>query len=296
MKIYGHCRFSYFGTSDTGKAVQTLDDAKALLWNAERMAVRFHLFEKLMLPSLRAQTDDGFQFVVTTSEEMPDIYQARLDTLIEGVPNCRILRTSSRNINFALRPIMREASDDHQAPAIHFRLDDDDALCTSYVERLRDCASGLRPSTMITFPRGILGHTDAGVARHRAFSKHGIAIGLALVKDAKGTRSPFGIQHRAYAQDNPVYCDPTFPAYHYTRHTTNNTNGYDQRIHKSGGVVDIVAQNSQKVHPEFAKGAVTTDEAEAMIAEAFPYTDGRQMRQIVAETYAPDRLTGYQPV
>lgn len=295
MKIYGHCRFSYFGASDTGKAVQTLDDARALLWNPERMAVRFHLFANLMLPSIRAQTDGGFQFVITTSQEMPDPYQARLDALIAGLPNCRILRTASRNINFALRPIMREASDDHQAPALHFRLDDDDALCASYVARLRACAGGLRPSTMITFPKGVLGHTDAGIARHRAFNKNGIAIGLALVKEAGGTRSPFGIQHRAYAQNNPVYCDPTFPAYHYTRHTTNNTNGYDQRIHRSGGVVDIVAQNSHKTHPEFAEGAVTTPEAEAMIAEAFPYTDGAALRQVIATTFFPERLAADLP-
>ena len=73
MKIYGHCRFSYFGQTDTGKAVQTEEDAKALLWNAERMAVRFHLLENIMLPSMIAQTDQDFQFVITTSNEMPDI-------------------------------------------------------------------------------------------------------------------------------------------------------------------------------------------------------------------------------
>lgn len=295
MKIYGHCRFSYFGQTDTGKAVQTEEDAKALLWNAERMAVRFHLLENIMLPSMIAQTDQDFQFVITTSNEMPDIYQARLDEVVRLMPNARILRTSDTDIGRVLRPVMLEANNDRQDPAVHFRIDDDDAVCVSYIERLRACCAGLRPSTLITFPKGVLGHTDGDIARHRSFDKHSIAIGLALVKAASDNRSPFQIQHRAYAQKNPVYADPTFPAYHYTRHTTNNTNGYDQRIHRSGGVVDKVASNSMKVHPEFAQGEVSTPEAEAMITEAFPYTSGEELRAIIAATLTPEALPAYHP-
>ena len=295
MKIYGHCRFSYFGQTDTGKAVQTEDDAKALLWNPERMAVRFHLLENIMLPSMIAQSDQDFQFVITTSNEMPDVYQARLDQVVALMPNARILRTSETDIGRALRPTMLEANNDRQDPAVHFRIDDDDALCVSYIDRLRDCSAGLRPSTMITFSKGVLGHTDGDTARHRAFDKHAIAIGLALVKAPTDNRSPFQIQHRAYAQKNPFYADPTFPAYHYTRHTTNNTNGYAQSIHRSGGVVDKVAENSRKAHPEFAEGAVSTPEAEAMIAEAFPYTSGQELRTIIAATLTPEDLPAYHP-
>ncbi|MBN2906909.1 MAG: hypothetical protein JXJ18_09400 [Rhodobacteraceae bacterium] len=290
MKIYGHCRFSYFGPTDTGRAIACEQDAKALLWNAERMAVRFHLFENLMLPSIRAQTDQGFQFVVTTSNAMPDIYHARLDAAVEGMQNVRIVRTSDTNIGRALKSVMVEASNDRTDPAVHFRIDDDDALCVEYIARLRAAALGLRPSTMITFPTGVLGFTDGNAARHRAFNRHAIAIGLALVKEPADTRTPFQIQHRAYGQRNPVYADPTFPAYHYTRHTTNNTNGYDQVIHRSGGVVDVVARNSAKVHPEFAEGAVTTQEAEAMIAQAFPYTRAEDLRAVVQATLRPDLL------
>lgn len=290
MKIYGHCRFSYFGQTDTGRAIETEADAKALLWNPERMAVRFHLLENLLLPSIRHQTDPDFQFVITTSNEMPDAYQARLDAAVAGMENTRIHRTSDTNIGRALKPVMVEASNGRQDPAVHFRIDDDDAVCVQYVERLRADAAGLRPGTMITYPTGVLGFTDGDTARHRAFNKHAIAIGLAIVKEPSDTRTPFQIQHRAYAQKNPVYADPTFPAYHYTRHTTNNTNGYDTTIHRSGGVVDIVAENSRKVHPEFADGAVTTDAAEAMIAEAFPYTDGAALRDVIARTLAPEVL------
>lgn len=290
MKIVGHCRFSYFGRTDTGRDVATLADAEAKLWNAERMAVRFHLFERILLPSIAAQTDPGFSFVVTCSEAMPAAFHDRLEAALDGIAQARILRTAETEIGRALKPVMVEASNGRQDPAVHFRVDDDDALAVDYIARLRAAAAGLRPSTMITFPAGVMGFLDAGRGCHRAFHKHAIAIGLALVKAPADTRTPFQIQHRAYAQSNPVYADPTFPAWHYTRHTTNNTNGYDRVIHRDGGVVDIVAENSRKVHPEFAEGAVTTPEAEAILATAFPHTTGEALRAAIEASADPHAL------
>lgn len=290
MKIFGHCRFSFFGQTDTGKHVQSFEDAQRLLWNPDRMAVRFHLFEQMMLPSIRHQTDPDFTFVVVTSHDMPDIYQARLDAATAGMQNLRILRAETRDIGHALKPVMVEASNDRRDPAVHFRIDDDDALSADYVARLRSTASGQRASTLISFSKGVLGFTDGDVARHRAFSKTAIAIGLAIVKAPADTRSIFQIQHRAYMQKNPHYIDPTFPAYHYTRHSTNNTNGYEKAVHLSGGVVDVIVKNSYAAHPEFAEGAVTTREADTAIASAFPWTDGPHLRDIIAQTQHPDRL------
>ena len=290
MKIYGHCRFSYFGQSDTGREVLTLEDAQAKLWNAQRMAVRFHLFERITLPSIRHQTDPDFTFVVTTSNEMPDAYQARLDALVADLPQVRVLRTSERRIRRALLPVMREASDDHSVPACHFRLDDDDAVSGDYVARLRAVAPHLPMDSAVSFGRGVMGYTDEGTARHVPFQKNGIAIGFALVKAPGGDRSPFAVQHIRYIAENPVFLDPTFPAYHYTRHSTNNTNGYDRAIHREGGVVEVIARNARKGRPEIAEGAVTTEAAEDAIAQAFPWTDGPRLRAAIAATLTPEAL------
>lgn len=290
MKIYGFCRFSFFGQSDTGKHVQSIEDAHRLLWNPERMAVRFHLLENLMLPSIRHQDDQDFNFVILTSHDMPERYQARLDAAVSDMPNVRILRAETRNIGYALKPIVREASNDRQDASVHFRVDDDDALAVSYISRLRAAAKNLRPTTMISFSNGVLGFTDGDIARHRVSDKAAIAIGLAIIKHPDSVRNVFHIQHRNYMRTNPHYIDPTFSAYHYTRHSTNNTNGYDQTVHRSGGVVDIIAKNSYAAHPEFAEGAVTTEAAEAAIATAFPWTDGPRLRKMIAQTQYPDHL------
>lgn len=293
MKIFGHCRFSYFGLTDTGREVLSEADAAGKLWNAERMAVRFHLFEKVLLPSIRHQTDPDFTLLVICSELMPSAYHDRLEAAVEDVPQVRLLRTAQTNISLALKPVMLEANNDRRDSAIHFRVDDDDALGVSYIARLRRVASmGLPPYTLITFPTGVMGFLDGDTPRHMPQFKPSIAIGLAVLKAPDDLRSVFHMQHRRYGQYHPTYIDPTFAAYHYTRHTTNSTNGYDQAIHRGGSVPDAIARRAQKAFPEFLDGAVTTDKAEKALAEAFPYTTGEELRSVIAATLRPTDLPG----
>lgn len=295
MKIFGHCRFSYFGLTDTGREVLSESDAADKLWNAERMAVRFHLFEEILLPSIRHQTDPDFTLVVICSELMPAVHHDRLESLVATVPQIRLLRTAETNIARALKPVMQEASSDCQDRAIHFRVDDDDALGVSYISRLRRVASMDLPShTLITFPKGVMGFLDDGTPRHMPQFKPSIAIGLAVLKAPDDLRTVFHMQHKRYGQYNPTFSDPTFAAYHYTRHTTNNTNGYGQVIHRGGGVPGTVARRAQRAYPEFTEGAVTTDKAEQALAEAFPYTTGEALRRAIAATLSPENLLAKQ--
>lgn len=292
MKTFGHCRFSFFGHSDTGRAIANLDAARALLWNDQRMAVRFHLFETITLPSIVNQTDPDFTFVVISSEQMPAVHRDRLAALVDGHANIRLHWTAKTDISKASRPILLEASNDGRDRALHFRLDDDDAISVDFVQRLKQAAAPLDPTAVISFPYGVMGYLDDGVARHREFRKHAIAIGYGIVKAPDDFRSPFLIQHRKYADQHPGVTDASFPAYHYTRHSTNNTNGYETVIHREGGVVDIVARNSRKAAPELTGETVATAEAEAIIAKAFPYTTGAQLRAAIERTLDPASLPG----
>lgn len=291
MNIYGVCRFSFFGRTDTGSSVGTEEDAHRLLWNEQRMAVRFHLFENLLLPSIWNQDDNNFKLIVLTSKDMPDPYQERLDRAVANVPTITVLRVATRDIGHALKPMMLEASNDRRDRAAYFRVDDDDALATCYIRKLRAIVEGLPNNTMISFPTGVMGFTDGDTARHREYSKTAIAIGLAVVKPPEATRNLFQIQHLRHFQKSPHYSDPTFPAYHYTRHSTNNTNGYDRPVHYGGGMIADISRKAREAHPEFAAGAATTETAEQMITDAFPWTDGPSLRAIVAATQYPERLS-----
>lgn len=285
MQIWGHCRFSFFGRSDTGREIATPEDAYGKLWHPARMAVRFHLMESVLLPAIRAQTDPGFRFQITTSTQMPDFYQDRLDRVTADIPQLRILRSPHGDLNRALRRTMAEASGDGSEPSVHFRVDDDDAVSVDYVARLRGAALRVDPGGMVTFPTGLIGFLHQGIARHVTFQKHSIAIGLALVV-APGGRNPFYIQHGVHATRVPSFTDPTFPAYHYTLHSANNTSGYGRLFHLDSGenrrIQKIMAQN-----PGFAEGEVTTPKAEAALAAAFPHVTGEALRHAIGRAADP---------
>lgn len=289
MKIFGHCRFSYFGLTDTGRAVGTLEDAERLLWNPARMAVRMHLFQQILLPSIRHQSDGAFDFVIITSNAMPAPYRERLQDLTADVPAIRILATSGTDLGGVLRPIVAEASLGHTAPAIHFRMDDDDALCTTYIERLRGAAGRVDPGGMISFSGGVLGFLDGEVARHCAHVHPYVAIGLAVVNEPESRMHPYRMRHGKHANVVPSYMDPTFTAFHYTLHSTNNTSGYGQTIQTAGDRTPRITR-SVRGNPELAAGGVTTADAEARIAEAFPYTTGEALRAAIRDSARPAEL------
>lgn len=283
--LRGHCRFSFVGLSDTGREIVTPEAAFGKLWHPARMAVRFHLMETILLPAIRAQTDPDFRFLITTSTLMPDPFQDRLDRVTAGIPQLRILRSAERDIHRALRPAMAEASGGGSAPSVHFRVDDDDAVSVDYVARLRVAARRVDPGGMVTFPTGVIGFLHEGVARHVTFHKPSIAIGLALVVPPGG-RNPFHIQHAAHASRVPSFTDPTFPAYHYTLHSANNTSGYDRLVHldtsENRRIQKIMTQN-----PGFAAGEVTTPAAEAALAAAFPHVPSGALRQAIGRAADP---------
>lgn len=286
MKIYGHCRFSYFGLSDTGRAIGSVEDAFQKLWHPVRMAVRFHLMESLLLPVLRAQTDPDFRFVILASEIMPEPFQLRLDRIVADLPQVQVLRTAQRDIGKAMRPVMIEASNGYADPAVHFRVDDDDAVSTDYVARLRRAAAKMEPGGMITFPSGVLGFLEGEGARHCTYQAHSIAIGLALVTEPVRPRNPFTIQHMKHSSGVPSYTDPTFPAYHYTLHSVNNTVGYAKVFHVDPAERKRI-RRSLAIYPELAAGRASTTAADTAIAEAFPHTTGETMRAAIARTGRP---------
>ena len=154
-------------------------DAPLMRWEEPvRMAVRFHLMETILLPAIRAQTDPDFVLQITTSQLMPDIFQERLDRITADLPQVRILRSARTDLSKALRPAMAEASGGGAEPAVHFRVDDDDAVSADYIARLRRASARVEPGGMVTFPRGVMGFLHDGIARHAMIQKHSIAASL----------------------------------------------------------------------------------------------------------------------
>ena len=279
MKIYGHCRFSWFGISDTGRDIPDIQTAQNVLWHPERMAVRFHLFETIMLPSIRAQSDADFQLLIIVSEDMPQMYHDRLEAVTASAPMVTILSTPERDIARALRPIMHASVAEGQK-ALHFRIDDDDALCSSYITRLRTIAkqSNFDPGTAISFPKGVVSFFHEGRAKHAEFYKTYVAAGLAFINGEEYRRNPFQVQHRQVGKRQPSFVDPTFHAFQVTLHTVNNTKGYEHIVHdpgsKSSGIERILRNN-----PDIVAGSVVDAKLEPQLDAAFDFASGADLRE-----------------
>jgi Putative rhamnosyl transferase len=272
MRILGFCRFSYFGTSDTGRAIQTEEDAMRVLYAPDRMAARFHLFEHLTAPSIKHQTDKGFRFIVVTSDILPEPYMTRLQRIVDAVPQMELLVTANRELAKVLSPVIRAEAQAGVGPTLNFRLDDDDAVAIDHVARLRAVASQMTPPTLICFPKGFLLFSD-GESKFGHYYKEFHAQGLARLNAADDSRDPFRIQHRQEAHRTPSYMDPRPYAYIYGTHPFNNT--------KVGGPDAGLIARYLRNYPEIAD-ITSTPECDAALAIGFPFLTPERLRAIHA--------------
>lgn len=144
MQVIGFCRFSYPAIGGFQVGHPTIEDRIAYLYDPARMEDRFRTFETITLPPLRAQTDGDFTFLVLIGDQLPARYRARLEALLEDMPQavlCAHPPGRHRQVcQDAINAVRREGSD----PCLQFRMDDDDAVARVYVERLREAAQDVR--------------------------------------------------------------------------------------------------------------------------------------------------------
>jgi len=136
-QLVGLIRFSYFAHSGGWNIKVSSDKHKSELFGKKRMALRFRLFEKLTLPSLRNQTDDDFKCVILGSDQMPENYQLKLLDLIEGHENISFLPMPPMQHHVAIGRALAQAKDSTADLFTSFRLDDDDMLRKTYIEDLK---------------------------------------------------------------------------------------------------------------------------------------------------------------
>lgn len=226
--ITGYVRFSFFGPSDTRRIdYDDLEAAIGQLYNEERMAQRFHLFESICLPSIRAQTDPDFRLVVLTSTVMPPAMLERLRQVCAPVPQIDICLSEDRSIRRSLVPHLQAARDGAaDGRSLHFRLDDDDAIGRDYIATLRRIAGDAEQRTFITFPRGIdafchaNGTTQSG-PRTVAFN----SAGLAVMLGPDYNRNPFMVRHGDVGLRFPTITDDSIVGWLRTHHISSDTAG-----------------------------------------------------------------------
>ncbi|WP_370229088.1 putative rhamnosyl transferase [Cognatishimia sp.] len=209
MQVIGLCRFSYpaYGGFQVGH--ETLEERRAYLYAPERIEERFRSFEAIALPSIRAQTDPNFTFLIAIGECLPAPYLERLNDLVADVPQAVLVPWPSERHRPAMQKIINKYKADTDLPSIQFRHDDDDAVAINFVERLReavdDSASIIAKNDMLTidFNRGFSGRpTPQGLEiTPSVLQYYGVALGMVAQPNVQ--RSIMNFSHKKMNQAMP---------------------------------------------------------------------------------------------
>lgn len=230
LKIIGVLRFSVLTPTYYSERFDSLDGIAEHIFSDERMALRFHLFETLCLPSLTRQTDDRFDLVVLTAERLPVRHMDRLRALLAPFPHIRLMPVGPDNHYQLIKAAYLSVPTGEASHRCMFRLDDDDAVDLGYIARLRRLASGALPVTgpkqplALAFNRGFyVRRQPGGNEVFDAWERAPLSTGTALVAPLDYPRNPYRYNHRALAQHYTTLSDLSEPAFIRTIHGDNKS-------------------------------------------------------------------------
>ncbi|MEO0342668.1 MAG: glycosyltransferase [Pseudomonadota bacterium] len=224
LPLLGFLRFSFFGPSDTRQRHDT-EDAFDQLYNDERMNVRFHYYENLFLPSMRAQQNEDFRLVILTSDVMPKHHKERLQDVTNGFKQAEIHFIETKVLHKFTAPLIKEQAENSRSGRVaSFRIDDDDALSIQYTQRLCEVAIHLPETAIVTFPKSIalFKQVDGqlGILSRTAFCG---SPGLVRINSKNFTRNPFQMMHGIVWKRFLTVSDPSFTSHIQSYHTHNDT-------------------------------------------------------------------------
>ncbi len=140
MQFIGLCRFSYPGEGGFQVAHASLEERIAYLYAPERLEERFRFLECFTLPSIRAQSDPDFTFLIVIGDSLPAEHRTRLAGLCADIPQVRIEACPPGPHRPVMKEVINAFRESGRGPCLQFRLDDDDAVAVDFVERLRRAA------------------------------------------------------------------------------------------------------------------------------------------------------------
>ena len=254
FKTVGVLRFSVLTPTYYAERFKTLEETAAHIFSAERMALRFHLFETLCLPSLVGQTDSDFECVVLTAASMPKPYLERLQDLLASVPNVHCRPVGTENHYQLIKEGYDSVETGDATHRVLFRLDDDDCVDLGFIERTKRFAKALsdmqRPDTpfVIAYNKGfyVRVRKDAENEVFDASERAPLSTGTTLVAPIGYPRNPYRYVHRQLAQYYATFSDLSVPAYIRTIHGDNKSTptqmGMTHKM-KPGRIARLIDEN-----------------------------------------------------
>lgn len=229
MRVIGVCRFSYPALGGFKRMHDTLAEREAYLYAPTRMALRFAHFETLVLPSVRAQTDQDFTFLIVIGQSMPEPWLTKLRDLCAPVPQIKIVAREPLKHRLALQLAIQEELGPERPESLQFRLDDDDAMGVDFIELARsvvqrsDRLFHREPRTVIEFNSGYSATLSAdGIITEEVVSSFW-ACGLAVHFAAGDARTIMNYGHHKLHHVMPAIIYPRPMMYIRAKHTDNDS-------------------------------------------------------------------------
>ncbi len=229
MRVIGICRFSYPALGGFKRMHDSTAEREAYLYAPDRMELRFRHFEALTLPSIKAQTDPDFTFLIVIGQNMPAPFLTRLHDLCAPVPQIRITPWEPLKHRLALQLAIQRELGDNDTESLQFRLDDDDAVGVDFVELSRSIirrTGRLRrktPRTVIEFNTGYTVTLSAqGIVAEPVISSFW-ACGLAVHFNAGDTKTVMNFGHHKLHHEMPAIIHPHPEMYLRAKHGDNDS-------------------------------------------------------------------------
>ena len=165
----------------------------------EWLSDRFLLFERYCLPSMAAQTNKSFIWIVLFDATTPGGFKSRIKGYQVQCPQLIPIYVTSENGRYFAQIFKAEVSKRLNANrVITTYLDNDDALRTSFVEDLQNRAIALPDETFISYTDGYQYFTDYGYLMHIHYPRnHFVSVvekGDASLKTIYGYGSHYFIE------------------------------------------------------------------------------------------------------
>ncbi len=228
-------RFSYPALGGFTMSLAGLENAVKKLYDPDRLDRRFNIFEKLTLPSLLAQSAQGFQIAVIVGEDMPDKYISHLKFLLKPLPNAQLFPLPSIHREVAhVVGLMRDESKRYIATT---RLDDDDAISIDCVESIQNKCSIILKTKIVPVPAAIafnnglfLEKSNEGSTIYGVKERSPLGIGLTLLAKSREKQTIYTRNHRQAAAYWNCISDAINPTFIRSVHKDNDSNAHSDGV------------------------------------------------------------------
>lgn len=263
-RIFGIVRFSVLidqtvkhkpwsiSRSITGDYYSHYKDA---LFKNDRLQHRFSLFENITLPSLDAQTSDDFTLLVLVSKDLPKQWMTRLQKLAKDRAYlCIVPVDAVKNVGDSALAVINKLVPKRRS-FITFRLDDDDALFSEYIEHLQEALYLNKDNFALSFENGLYiscpGADELFLVEEKRYQSIGIGLAYKSSSDKPSTIFHLG-NHVRVGRRVDLLVKPQRKAWIRTLYP--DSDSQDSIRHKIGNNAEVV----------------TASQVRAITAEHFP--------------------------